>query len=64
MTSQPEPVVSIHGARNLSPEAREAVKALIEVAKKQLIEQVDDGGPSVAECVANDRRWPLEREGQ
>lgn len=23
-----------------------------------------DGGPSVAECADNDRRWPLEREGE
>jgi hypothetical protein len=64
VTSQPEPAVSIHGARNLSPEARQAVEALIQVAKKQIGEQADDSGPSIAEATANDRRWPLEREGQ
>lgn len=66
MTDHTEPVVSIHGARDMSPEAREAVEALIAVAKQQITEEppAHDCGPTVAECAAADRRWPLEREGE
>jgi hypothetical protein len=28
------------------------------------IGQRDEGGPSVAECADNDRRWDLQREGE
>ena len=31
-------------------------------AELQLV--AHDAGPTVAECAANDRRWPLEREGE
>jgi hypothetical protein len=59
VTEPAEPVVSVHGARNMSPEAREAVEALIAVAKRQILEDPPDpsDGPSVAECAAVDRRW-------
>ncbi len=63
MTDQIEPVVSVHGARELNPEAREAVEALIAVTKQQISETGHDG-PSVVECAANDRRWfDCEKEG-
>lgn len=64
MTDQPEPVVSIHGARDLTPETREAVEALIAVAKAQITQPSDDNGPSVREAAANDRVWDLERYGE
>lgn len=63
MTDQPEPVVSIHGAHELSPEAREAVEALIAVAKQQIIETGHDG-PSITECAEADDRWELEKHGE
>lgn len=63
MSDQPEPVVSIHGARDMSPEAREAVDALIAVAKQQITEDAThDDGPSVEECAEADRHWPPEGE--
>lgn len=58
MTDQTGPVVSVNGARDLNPEAREAVEALIAVAKQQITRDADhDGGPSVAECAEADARW-------
>lgn len=57
MSDHPEPVVSVHGARDLSPDAREAVEALIDVATSQFGEAADGGGPSVEECADDDARW-------
>lgn len=37
-TTARRPVVSVHGARDMSPEAREAVGALVDVAKRQMTE--------------------------
>ncbi|MFJ3507835.1 hypothetical protein [Streptomyces luteogriseus] len=64
--NQPEPVVSVHGARELNPEAREAVEALIAVAKQQITDAAPahNAGPTVAECAEADRRWPLEKAGE
>jgi predicted esterase len=59
MTEPAEPVVSVHGARDMSPEAREAVEALIAVAKRQMTEDPPDhnDGPSVREAAADDRAY-------
>ncbi|MEY9995854.1 hypothetical protein ABIE67_007886 [Streptomyces sp. V4I8] len=57
MSDPAEPAVSVHGARNMSPEAREAVDVLIDIAKRQILEEPPDhtDGPSVEECAAGDR---------
>lgn len=64
--SQPEPVVSVHGARDLNPEARDALEALIAVATRQINQPspAHDAGPSVAEAAAADRAWPLQKAGE
>lgn len=57
--AQPEPVVSVHGARDLTPEARDALEALITVATQQINQPptAHDTGPTVAEAKADDRAW-------
>jgi hypothetical protein len=64
VTDQAEPVVSVHGARDMSPEAREAVDALIAVAKRQILEEPasDADGPSVREAAADDRAYWEQRD--
>lgn len=44
-TQQPEPVVTVHAAPNLSPAAQEALGALVEVAKQQIVCDFDHPHP-------------------
>jgi hypothetical protein len=66
MTDHTEPVVSVHGARHLSPEAREAVEAIIAVAKRHIAETPPDhdDGPTVQEAADADRRWEHEKHSE
>lgn len=64
MTDQTQPGVSIHGDRDLNPEARDALEALITVATRQINQPpaAHDAGPTVAEAKADDRAWDAEKE--